>query len=217
MFAYPLRTAALAAAALVGLSACTPYGYSGVSVGVGNAGYYDPYYDGYGYGGYSRYGSGYGYGYQPYYGWYDGFYYPGTGYYIYDIYRRPIRWSDRHRRYWEQRRERSLLSGFRQAATNWSDFDRGPAGATTSGTTTQRVRRIEQGDGQPVTIRRRDERPATIQRSLVQRAERAERKSVQSEARAQARAERVERVRSSSTDEDRGSRGQHRGRGDKED
>ena len=43
MFAYPIRAAALTLAAAIGLSACTtPYGYSGVSVGYGNAGYYDP-------------------------------------------------------------------------------------------------------------------------------------------------------------------------------
>jgi hypothetical protein len=85
MFAYPLRTAALAAAAVWPLGLHFAYGYNGVSVGVGNAGYYDPYYnDGYGYGydaGYSGYGyPGYGFAYAPYWGWNDGFYYPGTGY-----------------------------------------------------------------------------------------------------------------------------------------
>ena len=55
MFAYPIKTAALAAAAMIGLSACTTgYGYNGVSVGVSSGGYYDPYYGGYGYG----YGAG---------------------------------------------------------------------------------------------------------------------------------------------------------------
>ena len=42
------------------------------------------------YGGYG----GYGYG-SPYYGWNDGFYYPGTGYYVYDRDRRPHRWTRR--------------------------------------------------------------------------------------------------------------------------
>src|SRR5687767_10969769 len=103
MFAYPLRAAALTVAAAIGLSACTTpygYGYSGVSVGYGSG--YSPYY-GYGYG-YPRYGySRLGYGYSPYWGWYDSFYYPGTGYYVYDRYRRPHRWSDSHRRYWTDR------------------------------------------------------------------------------------------------------------------
>ena len=77
-----LRGAVVAVAA-IGLAGCTAYdnwGYGGVSVG---------------------YGSGY---YEPYYGWYDGYYYPGTGYYIYDRYGSRHRWSDRYRRYWEQRR-----------------------------------------------------------------------------------------------------------------
>ena len=79
----------------LGLSACTtPYGYSGVSVGVGNGGYGGYGYDGYGYGGYGGYGyPGYGdyggYGYPSYWGWYDNYYYPGTGYYVYRRDRRP--------------------------------------------------------------------------------------------------------------------------------
>ncbi|MET0180880.1 MAG: hypothetical protein ABW194_10430, partial [Novosphingobium sp.] len=59
--------------------------------------------------------SGYG---SPYYGWYDGFYYPGTGYYIYDNGGRRHRWSDGHRRYWEGRR------GGRDARANWSGYRR---------------------------------------------------------------------------------------------
>jgi hypothetical protein len=74
--------------------------------------------DGYGYGGVSaRYGGGYGSGwcdpyfddcygaaYDPWFGWYDGYYYPGWGYYVYDRYRRPYAWNDYQRRYWESRR-----------------------------------------------------------------------------------------------------------------
>lgn len=135
MFAYPIRTAALAAAALVGLSACTsPYGYSGVSMGVGNAGYYDPYYGGYGYGydagyGYGGYGyPGYNLAYAPYWGWNDGFYYPGTGYYVYDHHHHRHHWTDAQRRYWQARRDRAVASGTTSQPVvirdNWRDFTR---------------------------------------------------------------------------------------------
>jgi hypothetical protein len=106
-------------------------------------------YGGYGgYGGYGPYGgvgvgysAGYGYGYgDPYYGgwgspfgWYDDFYYPGVGMYVYDSYRRPRMWNDRERRYWTQRegswRQRSAATmspnTVRQAPrADWSGFDR---------------------------------------------------------------------------------------------
>lgn len=115
-----LRTLALAAAAGVSLSACTDgYGYSGVSVGYG-AGYYD---DGYGYydGGYGYYpGYDYAFG-SPYWGWYGDFYYPGTGIYVYDRYRRPFRWNDRQRSYWEtRRRDWRGRDGYRD---NWNGWD----------------------------------------------------------------------------------------------
>ena len=86
------------AAGALALGGCA-YGDYGYGVGYG------------GYGGYYGYGSpyyGYGYG-SPYYGgyepfgWYDDFYYPGTGIYVYDSYRRPRLWSDRERYYWQQR------------------------------------------------------------------------------------------------------------------
>jgi hypothetical protein len=97
-----LRTAVLLVAAGLGLSACGydryGYGYGGLSVGYGSAGYCDPYWDDcyYGRGG----------GYDPWYGWYGDYYYPGFGIYVYDRYRRPHRWNDDHRRYWEGRRSR---------------------------------------------------------------------------------------------------------------
>lgn len=76
------------AAASLGLSACAydGYGYGGVSAGYGSGGYY----------GYDDY-----YG-RPY-GWYDGYYYPGNGYYVYDRAGHRQRWSDNHRRYWQGR------------------------------------------------------------------------------------------------------------------
>nr|WP_277979422.1 hypothetical protein [Sphingomonas phyllosphaerae] len=95
-------------------SACsTGYGYSGVGFGVGSGGYYDDPYGGYGYG---------GYGYAPsYYGWNDGFYYPGTGVYVYDRYRRPFRWNGNQQRYWQQRRGGY---GGRDVRDNWQGFRR---------------------------------------------------------------------------------------------
>lgn len=106
-----IRSAALVAAGAAALSACSTYdyGYGGVSVGFSSGGYCDPYYDDC----YGGYGSRYGYG-DPWYGWYGDYYYPGYGVYIYDRYRRPHRWSDDHRRYWEGRR------GHYQGR-NWND------------------------------------------------------------------------------------------------
>ena len=97
------------------------YPYSGVSVGVGYGG------------GYGYYGGGYGYGgmYSPF-GWYDDFYYPGTGFYVYDSYRRPHRWNDYQRRYWTQRTDTwrnrsgstwSRTDGTRSTQPNWSGFN----------------------------------------------------------------------------------------------
>ena len=97
-------------------SACVDdYGYGGMEVGYGNAGYYgDPYYDGYGY-------SSYGYG-PSYYGWYGDYYYPGAGIYVYDQYRRPYRWNDSQRRYWgaKQRYRGQNWNG----SGSWNGFDR---------------------------------------------------------------------------------------------
>lgn len=101
----------LLAAATLGLSGCAMYdGFGGVSVGYGDGYYdgYDPYVDGYGD---LYYSSGY-------YGWYDGYYYPGAGYYIYDRRGSRHRWSDRHRDYWETRR------GRHEARENWSGYRR---------------------------------------------------------------------------------------------
>lgn len=99
----------------VSLSACAygvgDYGgYGGVSVGVGSGGYaggYDPYCDAYSAWD-SFYGcdAGYGFGQIGYGGGYwDNFYYPGYGTWLYD---RPggrrFAMQDRHRRYWGQQR-----------------------------------------------------------------------------------------------------------------
>lgn len=121
-----LRNAALALVAGIGLSGCASYGpYGGLGVGVGyGSGYggYDPYYGGYGNYGYSPY---YNSGYSPF-GWNNGFYYPGTGYYVYDSYRRPHRWSSAQQRYWLERQRRYRASNPRnvQIRENWRDFRR---------------------------------------------------------------------------------------------
>lgn len=70
------------------------YGYGGVNIGSG-------YYGGGGY--YDGYGGGY---YQPgsYGGWYNDYYYPGSGYYVYDRGGHRHRWNSGQRSYWEGRR-----------------------------------------------------------------------------------------------------------------
>lgn len=143
---HKLGVAALALIGTVSLGGCAedmygPYGYGGgyapyggVSVGVGYGG-------GYGYG----YGAPYGYGgyYGEPFGWYDDFYYPGTGIYVYDSYRRPRMWNDNERRYWSQRsggwshnggghsggwshNGTATTNGNRPAQQNWSGFNRRP-------------------------------------------------------------------------------------------
>jgi hypothetical protein len=133
-----IRLGILAAASGLVLGGCA-YGYDGyggfggVSVGY-NSGYgYGSYgYDPYGYAGYGYDPYGYGYGYGSPYGWYDGFYYPGSGIYVYDSYRRRHAWNDTQRHYWQDRtshwRDRR---GNTNATTtvvtpreNWSGFDR---------------------------------------------------------------------------------------------
>ncbi len=104
----------------MGTAACTDgYGYSGVSLGYGSGYYADPYYADAGWGGYGGYGYG-GLGYGGTFGWYNNFYYPGTGVYVYDRYRRPYRWNDAQRRYWQSR------PGWNRpgARANWNNFRR---------------------------------------------------------------------------------------------
>ena len=89
----------------------------GAGYGYGDNGYAGPYYG----------DSGYGYGYgAPYFGWYDDAYYPGTGIYVYDSYRRPHAWSDQQRSYWTSRRQATSSSSGRNVTykENWSGFNR---------------------------------------------------------------------------------------------
>ena len=114
------------AAGVLSLSACAddmygPYGYGGMNVGYGYGGYYGPYDYGYG-----PYGYGYGYnGYDPF-GWYDDFYYPGVGFYVYDSYRRPHYWNGTQQRYWSGRVSNfQRQTGTTSAHANWSGFSHG--------------------------------------------------------------------------------------------
>ncbi len=198
MYASRLRIAALAAVAAAGLAACTtPYGYGGVSVGAGS-GYYGSNY-GYGYGGgYPGYGygydagyPGYGLGYAPYWGWNDNFYYPGTGYYVYDIYRRPHRWSDAQRRYWRERLERARRSDGQRVVIrdNWDDFrrDRSTVRPNRVDRDNDRGVRVERS-GRPVRVERGD-RPERVDRGIV-RTERSSTAATRAERRSEARAAR---------------------------
>lgn len=131
-----IRSALVLLSATIGLGGCTSLygvpGYGGVSVGYGNNGYYDPYYDAYGYpyGGYGGYGSRYyGSGYGSPYGWYDNYYYPGAGYYVYDRSGSRHRWNDAQRRYWEGRR----TDGTNPAMEEWRRRQEGVTPATSGG------------------------------------------------------------------------------------
>ena len=156
-----LRLAALALASGIVLSGCAydtygdPYGYgygpySGVSVGIGYGGGYGGYgypYGGYGYGGY------YG-GYDPF-GWYGDYYYPGSGFYVYDRSRNRHRWNDDQRRYWEGRRDRwQHHSGTTSTTQNWSGWDRSRSrNSTTSGGTWDRSNWQSRSSATPSGVR----------------------------------------------------------------
>lgn len=97
-------------------SACTDgYGYSGVGLGYGSGYYADPYYSDPYYG-----GAPYGVGLGSTFGWYGDFYYPGTGVYVYDRYRRPRRWNNAQRRYWQGRPGWNRSGG----RPDWGGFNR---------------------------------------------------------------------------------------------
>ncbi|WP_156404720.1 hypothetical protein [Sphingomonas sp. Root241] len=125
MLIHRISAAGLAIALGLTAAACTEdgYGYSGVSVGYSSGGYYD---------GYDPY---YSYGPSSYFGWYGDYYYPGTGYYVYDRYRRPHRWNNGQQRYWYDRGRswrgdrRENWGGFgnrRGEGRNWDRGDRRP-------------------------------------------------------------------------------------------
>ena len=205
MFAYPLRTAALTICAAVGLAGCMgPYGYGGVSAGAGNGYYGSGYgygagYPGYGYGaGYPGYASGYGF--DPYWGWNDGYYYPGTGYYVYDRDQRRHSLTAAQRRYWELRRQRALSSGKQIVIRdNWGDFANHIDGGDRTQATTASPAQVQT---------RRVIRSSQVERSKV-RAERRSARAEQSKVRAERSSERAQRqseVRSADSDRSRGNR-----------
>lgn len=101
-----LILAGLAAAALAGCSDGAGYNQVGFASGFGG-----------------------GYGYPAGYGWYGDYYYPGTGVYVYDRFRRPFRWNADQQRYWQGRGQyagpggrREYREDRREVRQNWRDF-----------------------------------------------------------------------------------------------
>jgi len=185
-----IKTALVVLAASAGLSACAsygPYGGSGVSLGVG---YGSPYYSGYGYGspyGYSPY---YNYGRYPYFGWYDGFYYPGAGYWVYDPWGRQFPITTRQSHYW-----RDMLKKFREergadaaVTQNFAGFrEKAKAGATIKGVDLDAVAKADRASMQRI---REVRRQANVERQQAQ----TERRAARAEARESSRESIRERV-----------------------
>jgi hypothetical protein len=121
-----IRTALVVLAASAGLGACTnfgPYGGVGVGVGSGYGSYGSPYGYGYGYGD-PYYGSYYNR--YPTYGWYDGFYYPGRGYWVYDPGGQAHPINEKQKSYWAnilaKVREARGATATAETRENWSGF-----------------------------------------------------------------------------------------------
>ena len=174
-----IRGALVALAASAGLAACTNMGpFGGVGVGIGSQ-YGNPYgYSPYGYGYGSPYGSYYG-GY-PYFGWHNGFYYPGSGYWVYDPDGHPSPITEDQRNYWS-----NMLAKFREkrganaeAKANFSGFrSRARAGATIAGVDLNAQAQADQGSLDQV---RQARRQARIERQQAQ-AERSQARSERQE------------------------------------
>lgn len=206
-----IKAALVVLAASAGLSACTaygsPYGGSSIGVGIGSGspyygyGYGSPY--GYGYGGPYGYNSPYfGYGSYPYFGWYDGFYYPGAGYWVYDPWGRQFPINTRQSNYWAEMLKKFREERGKDAAVtqNFAGFrTKAKEGATIKGVDLDaveraQVRRVREIRRQAVTER---QQPQAEQRSAQaeQRAARAEQRAEQRAARAEARSERQQSAR----------------------
>ncbi|MBO0749552.1 MAG: hypothetical protein J2O44_03840 [Porphyrobacter sp.] len=93
-----LRPAILATATLAIAGCADYYGYPGYAAV--RVGYASPYYA------------------SPYYGWYDDYYYPGVGVYIYGRTGERQRWNSAQRSYWQARRPRARVT------ENWSGYGR---------------------------------------------------------------------------------------------
>ncbi|HEV2596638.1 MAG TPA: hypothetical protein VGU01_15715 [Sphingomicrobium sp.] len=130
-----MRLVLALAGVTLGLSACAddlygPYGYGGIGYGYGSYGY--PWGGAYGYP--YGYGSGGYYGSYDPFGWYDDFYYPGIGVYVYDSYRRPYRWNGDQQRYWMSRRSSwQGRTGTTWTRENWGGFRRSGSSPTSGG------------------------------------------------------------------------------------
>ncbi len=184
------RFLTLIAAAGLSLGGCA-YGGLGLGAGYGDPygyggyGYGSPYY-GYGYGspyGYGGFGSPYGYYGSPF-GWYDGYYYPGTGYYVYD--------RDRNRRV--------MTAAERQ---HWREVMGRIAGSTTT-TATAKAVNVAPRENWSGFNRRAQTRSSEWQAAREQRFQ--ARQQMQSE-RAQARSERM----STRIERQSSNRGRHKG------
>ena len=186
-----IKTAAIVLAASACLAGCAYGPYGGVSVGTGYGspygygGYgYDPYYSGYGYGspyGYYGYGSPYGY-----YGWYDGFYYPGTGWYVYDHNHNRHPMTDAQKGFWQTQIEKwRQQHGTTGVKENWAGFNRSSVSGSTAATGTATATGSAQADQQSM-------------RQIIEarRAARIEQQRTQSDT----GATRIERQRDSSSD-----------------
>ena len=168
-----IKTALIVLAASAGLGACTNFGpYGGVGVGVG---YGSPY--GYGYG--SGYGSPYYgnyYGGYPYFGWYDGFYYPGAGYWVYDPYGHRFPINERQSHYWS-----NMLEKFRHARgaestaavkENFAGFRaKARAGATIPGVDLNAAAQAEQRSLRQMQVERQQQLRSARQEEQSQRAQ----------------------------------------------
>ena len=186
----------------------SPYGYgnpygSGISYSIGYGNGYSPY--GYGYSPYGYGYSPYGYG-MPYYGWYNDFYYPGTGYYVYDSNRQPRVWSDAEKAYWTQRLlQAQATNGITKVPNNsqmravWDEFHRRPSSSDTVfvPTSTQQTVRTQRVRSQNVS----GDRASSLERRSQNRIERSERRAERSADRASLRS-----MSSSDTRSDRRSR-----------
>ena len=170
------KAALVVMAASAGLAGCTNMGpYGGVGVGVG---YGSPYGYGYGHGyGNPYYGSYYG-GY-PYFGWHDGFYYPGSGYWVYDPWGRPSPINEKQSDYWSNmlKRAREARGQDIQAKPNFSTF----RAQATSGASIPGVDLDAVTDKRSIAVARRQAQAERQQARSEQRAQRVERQQVRSE------------------------------------